>query len=902
MKAWIAPFIFGLLLAVTAHTGVKGMPAHFLLPGEWPAFRGGVSLDARSSLKGRITRPEVAWKHFVGASETLLIAEPGKVSTKLTLPGPETAGHIEGSYDARWGLTSPVGEIEGKIQPIIRATTVTYARVIPGEKGLQKLEFESGFSKPTASGQWQPCVGRCFVWRDGKWEMVWETESIEMLFQPLPIAGDFDGDGQPEVAILPWYEILMLDARTGRVKDRCRFTEGRSYGFFGVYDLDGDGKSEFLVQSDFSKHVEVLGYRGGKLSLLWQKEIESDISNPQKILRVGPNPAADLDGDGRLEVTVNLYNGSGDGRWHITVHDGLTGSLKADLPDERLDSLADVDGDGITELLTTRTDPDTLRGFGAVRVRSLARGREGVLWEMPDVRWQTWEPPFPPNVNSTATFGQRDVLWRPVEGKAVVVLQVGLSPLEDNPRPRLLAASWGKDGFERDIFVDIRLGPASGSAASDLVEAIALDARKNVLMRATSSPDKSMTLVCQRGHLRTLGSRPESSPAGNPAVAMDRNSGRPVIVLQGSGEELVAFAPPIDGQPARELWRLPGRGQSTAWPQDILGPVLTDLDGDGRRQVIYAASSGSCARLQAAALDGRPLWHHDFTALPGGPPVWNTGGIILWQTSHFTHPKRRDVLVTVRRSMMHSEETLLLSGKDGKALWRRDRQISSRGVGGTPFAIADFDGDGLDDIASFHPSLFYILKGATGKDIIARDAVWEPVPAKPVYWGLPVAGDFEGAGKPSVFFATTRSSMTGLIRPDGSLAWWDALDKSPASWPAFGDFSGSGRVEAIGVGYEDGIRCYDTATGKPLWRMPSPIPGNPTGSASADIDSDGRDEALFTSGHTLYCFGTRNRKGKILWQLDLPAPVGPPAIADTEGRGEASILLSGGDGYVYCIR
>jgi len=213
--------------------------------------------------------------------------------------------------------------------------------------------------------------------------------------------------------------------------------------------------------------------------------------------------------------------------------------------------------------------------------------------------------------------------------------------------------------------------------------------------------------------------------------------------------------------------------------------------------------------------------------------------------------------------MMHSEETVLLSGKDGKELWRRDREISGRGVGGTPFAIADYDGDGLEDIASFYPSIFYMLKGNNGKDIKAMDATWEAVPAKPVYWGKPIAGYFESRDQPGIFFGGR--STTGLVLPNGKLVWWDALDKSPDSFPAFGDFAGDGHIGALRIGYEDGIRCYDVATGKIKWRMPAPEPGTPQGTASADLNSDGRDEALVTIGRTLYCLGEQfDGKGGLL--------------------------------------
>jgi outer membrane protein assembly factor BamB len=356
-----------------------------------------------------------------------------------------------------------------------------------------------------------------------------------------------------------------------------------------------------------------------------------------------------------------------------------------------------------------------------------------------------------------------------------------------------------------------------------------------------------------------------------------------------------------------------------------LGAVLADLTADGRRQYLYAttAPTGS-ARLVAADLDGRELWHHDFPAIPGTAPIWNTGGLILWQAGYFTDGQRQDVLVNVRRSIMHSDETYVLSGRDGRELWHRDHQLYDRGVGGQPFAIADYDGDGLDDAASLYPNIFYLLKGATGEDLVnVREGP---------YWGQPVAGDWESTGKPTVFFATERASLTGLYRLNGTMAWLDAQDRSPSSLAAFGDVDGDGQLEAVGVGYADGVRCYDTAGGKVKWRLPTPVARNPVGSASADLNGDGRDEVIFVTDRTLWCLGTipakaepvlqeaapslRSEpalsvtkgqalslsKGVLLWQIELPARLGPPAIADVDGTGQPSVLLVGSDGYVYCVK
>ena len=130
---------------------------------------------------------------------------------------------------------------------------------------------------------------------------------------------------------------------------------------------------------------------------------------------------------------------------------------------------------------------------------------------------------------------------------------------------------------------------------------------------------------------------------------------------------------------------------------------------------------------------------------------------------------------------------------------------------------------GLDDIASLHPSVLYLMQGATGEDSLAMTASWDGLPASVVYWGQPIAGEFEGNGRISLFFGTGSATMTGLIRPDGKLAWWDAFEESPRCLPAFGDFDGDGALEAVGVGYlEDGpdlvaIAMNGWDEGHPAW-------------------------------------------------------------------------------------
>jgi hypothetical protein len=570
----------------------------------------------------------------------------------------------------------------------------------------------------------------------------------------------------------------------------------------------------------------------------------------------------------------------------------MAGEIKAQMADEYLNGVLDANGDQVPELLTTQTSGAGVPARGTIMVRTLRGGRLSPRWRCENASWQTWEPPLPHNVNSGATDARRDVMARPSPRGATVVIQ---QSAEGSPDETLLCtATWREGGFQFDTTVRGRR-----------LEAVGLDAAGALLARCATGAGETQRVTATKGRAQPLLQQCPWGPLSTPVVAWETGQERPTLVVQDAGEELVALQAPVGEVPAKELWRLTGHAQTTSWPGESKGPVLADLIGDGRRQVIYATAAPSgCARLVASSLAPQEIWHHDFPTIPGTPPVWNTGGIILWQCGHFTDPRAMDVLVTVRRSMMHSEETYLLSGREGRELWHRNRQVGNRGVGGTPFAIADFDRDGLEDAASFHPSLVYVLKGTTGQDIIARDATWEAVPAKPVYWGLPIAGDFEHNGTASLFFGTERSSMTGLVRRDGSLAWWDALDKSPKSLPAFGDFDGDGRLEAIALGYEDGVRCYDTASGQVKWRMPPPVAGTPAGAASGDVNSDGRDEALFSIGQTLCCLGVAagGNSGALLWKMDFPSPIGPPTPADVDDRGKVSVVLVSAQRYVYCVR
>jgi len=97
--------------------------------------------------------------------------------------------------------------------------------------------------------------------------------------------------------------------------------------------------------------------------------------------------------------------------------------------------------------------------------------------------------------------------------------------------------------------------------------------------------------------------------------------------------------------------------------------LSADLDGDGRGEVVFVgeAPSGK-ARVTATDGDGKTERHVDFDDIHGQRGIFRLGGLTHLWVAHLTDPKRADVLVSVTRSIMHSDVGYALQGTDGKLL------------------------------------------------------------------------------------------------------------------------------------------------------------------------------------------------------------------------------------------
>ncbi len=409
-------------------------------------------------------------------------------------------------------------------------------------------------------------------------------------------------------------------------------------------------------------------------------------------------------------------------------------------------------------------------------------------------------------------------------------------------------------------------------------------------------------------------------PLSTPVIGKLTPGAIPSVVVQGACERLVLFQPyAMQSSPAPAV-HVPGRGIFTgsgrfAGGVGLGGVVLADLLGDGTLAVIAAArAEDGHARLVAYGATGQPLWRHDFPDLPGATPEWNNGGLTLWFAGHFTEPKRSDVLVSIRRNTMHSDETLLLDGRTGSPIWQRreggNAAGNQRACGGSWMAVYDHDGDGLDDALCLYPDLVCVLQGRSGKFLLDRHTNHDVFKECWSMYAVPAVADFLHIVRPQILFGAN-STVFGVLSTSGQVAW--KLGPSPG-WPdvlpGIGDFDGDGSLELLIPGRHSPksssvqeLHCHDAATGRLEWTMPIADASPTTTAATGDIDGDGRDEAVFSAGKTLFAvgFSAQEQTGVLRWSLSFPDAIGPAAIADTTGRGVAEIVVVCADGNVYGV-
>ena len=877
--------------------------ATFATIGGWPMWRGDAHLTAYQPLPGAMkTPPEMLARYFLGAGtgtvtpadlsgrgtaqEFLIVARArlfaydaqGKklwecnpagywlqqVAYVADLDGDgrnevvALAGHLGGTRWAFLILDGQTGHLRASFtfnqgQFGYSRFCGAFASKIPGQ---QILLVTSG--RQAAQGGWETHGHIMLLQFDGEViSPLWDFEPEEYAIEyPATLIGDLTGRGQLHAVVDSWCHVWNVDLSTGELVSHTTWDPGganqRHYGWNQLVDVFGDGRLDF-VNVSLTKHVDVLRCdEDGKLSLAWTRGWPDPVTTEARSLVCPADPIADVDGDGRKELIVGVFDGLADNRWHLFAYDGATGELKA----EALD---------LVPLASAPILGDT-GGEAVLCTRSTTNARE------PGEGYEVWH----------IRAGQWERLWASQNAQFLLTgissderLAVGFNGL--NVRR---AATADLDGDGRMEFF---------TQQQDIVQAWGLDYSDKVVKKPGQplAPAQGPTLP----PLPQL----EGRMATYLLAADVRGSGRNHLLLYDNTNvtELI-----LEGNDLKPGFTLPS----------LEVPIVCQLLGD-ERQFILLAGRESDQNLFIEARQIQPdaesiLWHFTLKNSQGCGQYMQA---IYFTVGHFTGGTHFDVFTY---STKPGARAYVLDGRTGKPLWEQSEipgiERHFQAMGGRT-AVWDYDNDGKDDLLFCCPDYYCVADGKTGElhvgpvflpDITKRWAAYSS-PAVLTQERQP----------PIIYLGGAYESRTS-IQPDGKGGLWSeflSTDQWRFAASSYHHFSEGLLPPCDGRGWRvvqaqvDGkLVCFDAATGKHHWEMS--LITAPSAIVTGDVDGDGHDEFLFGGQDgNLYVYRDAGNHPEEVWRKGFDGPVGTPLLADINGDGKSEIIVSIGDGNLVVL-
>jgi outer membrane protein assembly factor BamB len=710
-------------------------------------------------------------------------------------------------------------------------------------------------------------------------ESVLRTETHDYWCGRGQAAADVDGDGRLEI-------IAPADDRVWAYDPAVGFSVAVSpaLGTFPIglttvaaADLDGDGDDELILSSDnpyywieTARRVVVLEHEDGVLRRSWQAIVNA-ASGRHRFLAA---PAGDVVASSPGSEVVTSVRGSGPSDWRVRVYAGLpegTGAeMLAELVGYTAIALADVDDDGVDEVIAREADALDPGGMGV-----LSAWRFGA--SEPEPGWVSERGIVPVAAPSWGAAARPFFLPGPLgfpallafldpDGDGIAVDVALLGGLDGSP-----GAAYPASG----AFPPTAAVPVSGGGAGPVVAfADGRVALFDAALALRNDLDRDGRPDLRAGRFEP---RPVAEAAGGRVAAAD-----------GAGRVMVAGA---TGTAERSLERAaPGARVALAGCDCADGAlaVAPGTDADG-----------------ASVLLGVPTAGGTTTATPlGGSPTVAFDPLPIGATDRPAHPAADSVLLGTVDEWGWSSRLVLVGTGRGAVLWGGAEERG--GFDGIPSA-ADLDGDGTREVLAVRRGFLQVL--AVDATEIRRGAIGGG--------GLVTAVDIDADGRPELFRSGSSESGPERIDPE-TLA---------RVWRAAGGVSHAGRCAAAVPGPAgawsivavpasgDRVVAYAAADGTESWRAvpaggrifssredaaaagmspgtlssPSAAGGTP-GSAPGAIlvgSSDGRLYALDAA------------TGDLAWSAPLGAAVLEPIVAGAPGS--VFIAAPTADGRIHRI-
>ena len=410
------------------------------------------------------------------------------------------------------------------------------------------------------------------------------------------VAGDFNGDGRTDLAILNGNEVdVTLGNGDGTFQRPTEYALGTFYGDSYAFGLvtgtfRGPGEPLDLAVSDIDGLQMLLGNGDGTFQ-------PAVTVSP---IAFGPMVAADFNGDGKLDLavaspvfdTVSVLLGNGDGTFQApvsyTVGNWPTGIVEGDFNGNGRLDLAVSDSSGV----------DILLGNGDGTFQS------AVL--------DALAPPYSPVAIVAGDFN----------GDHKLDLAIAEDdPQNDDGEVTVLLGN-GDGTFQPPMVFPVGLGP-EGLVVGDFNG----DGELDLAVANADSTSVSLLLGEGNGTFSDPGQF-ATTPRATPLVADVNGDGtNDVLVVDGSGDILYrqgipgqpgSFLPPVTvnpGNPSRDIGWVTNPGQA---------PVLASVDAHNNAVTLYAYQNGGFVIVGSLATGGCPRRSSRLTWTTTASPTWSS--------------------------------------------------------------------------------------------------------------------------------------------------------------------------------------------------------------------------------------------------------------------------------------
>jgi hypothetical protein len=882
-KIKIAKLMLLLMLLASAAGAQKAPHGLWLLP------RKDTQNTARADVPGRMqTAPKEIWR-YGGDTNSYAYLSPVKVNGKEGYFAQVRSGvrFILPDGKLLWNLPKIGAGMVIAVEDF-DADGESEALITLGQTALALLDVATGKTRWTWAPPSGTFVGSHKIWRHGKQarficfpqnavkgvcldltyhgsqpKIVWERDYPNTFWQgygPLIVLADMDNDGVSDIVLAskPGY-IAVFDAETGKIKFDIHHDvtggdhAGRPYGLLTATDMDGDGfRDVAMLSCQVEEYATILRNDSGKrFQPLWSQFFEHDLPDDFRELRPNVTSLADINGDGKKELVVGLFNITGDNRWHTVVIDPIRGlqARLADLPDRYFWGCYDLNGDGRPEIITStetkrRTAPEsTLQAVDGKTFRDIATVERaafamsgGVLPD--DTAFMA--------IRSTPHFVQKEdgsrglllsrragklaeAFWRIRQHASVI------EPFPISPISRVVALSTGSEKIgKRDRTIRVRDAHANYAATAPLVGF------------ANGKPE----LVFALSNGKVIGGQPDFASPGKFKSSWSVPGGTPALWIGKSGERVVCTM----------------QGETILFSQPHFG----------------AKSEPSVVVKLPYPLYRHSATRNGATFIPFG--------------------SERMQLYAGLQTGVHTLASALYDAQ-GNTLWFDEKE----GPYPRTAAVADLQGRGDYDILvdNHGKHLFY---NRAGKSRLIAHGWNNTVPGRGdgAKYVVPIVGPFGPNGATRILMASGLQTLEILDAEGKRLAKRDFGSVSEFEWsgPAVGKIRTDGQWDLGMVNQEGVFHCIDANTCQTRWTFNTGCRATmPVNVVSADLDGDGRDNFLMGMPNgDLIALDERNGAVAVLWKITFDYGVREAIVADVDGDGLAEIIVELEDGSIRVLK